>query len=237
MSALSRHDRKILRQGSWLVGIDEAGRGALAGPVVAGACVLGRAFFEDRSWVRRSARINDSKQLTAEDRAAQFELLMELREAGALDFEVASGSVGEIAEHNISGATRLAMRRAVERLAGRAKEGWTLPNAAADGPLFAGTRSVRVLVDGRPLRPFPYAHDGLVGGDGRSLAIAMASIAAKVTRDRQMEAHASTHPGYGFERHKGYGTATHRSAIERLGPSPLHRALFLRKILAHAPGA
>lgn len=227
MNALQLYDRDRLDEVTWLVGIDEAGRGALAGPVVAGACVLSRGFFEQTTAVERSALINDSKQLSAESRDGQFALLHELREEGLLDFDVGVGSVEEIASLNILGATRLAMRRAVEALATRAKD-WELPAEAAAGPLF-GPAPVRLLVDGSPLKPFPYAHEGLVKGDGTSLSVAMASIAAKVTRDREMVRLADSHPEYGFDRHKGYGTAAHRTALERWGACGEHRALFLRK--------
>ena len=91
-----------------------------------------------------------------------------------------------------------------------------------------------VLVDGRPLKPFPYAHTGLVKGDGKSLSIAIASIAAKVVRDRWMSRLAREHPEYFFERHKGYGTALHREAIRKYGALAIHRKLFLRKV---HPGA
>jgi ribonuclease HII len=230
MNKLQQHDVACFKSTDWLAGIDEAGRGCLAGPVVAGACVLGKDFFEQTSVVQRSALINDSKQLTAAARDAQYAVLVELQAEGWIDFEVAYGSVKEIAELNILGATRLAMRRAVEGLAERAND-WDLPLLASAGPLFDVSGGVKLIVDGRPLKPFPYVHEGIVKGDGKSLAIAMASIAAKVTRDREMQKLSETYPHYGFSQHKGYGTATHRTAILKHGASPIHRELFLRKIL------
>lgn len=237
MNALQQHDLERLALSPWLVGIDEAGRGCLAGSVVAGACVLSRALFASVEALERSARINDSKQLDAGQREAQYTVLGELQAQGWIDFAVASSSVDEIARHNILGATRLAMQRAVEALAMRAT-GWTLSPYHADDPLFAGCGGTdspgnrpRLLIDGRPLKPFPYSHEGLIKGDGRSLVIAMASIAAKVTRDREMVKLARTYPEYGFERHKGYGTLAHVAALKAQGPSPAHRALFLRKVL------
>ncbi|MGJ8653371.1 MAG: ribonuclease HII [Opitutaceae bacterium] len=246
MNKLQQHDGDRLQSIDWLVGIDEAGRGCLAGPVVAGACVLNATFFESENAVELSAQINDSKQLTAEARESQFVVLKQLQADGLLDFAVASGSVAEIAELNILGATRLAMQRAVEALAGRAN-GWELPAEYCGDALFAhrpdDTPSARgrgevvppvvvsLIVDGRPLKPFPYKHEGIVKGDGKSLSIAMASIAAKVTRDREMKALAVKYPEYGFEVHKGYGTKKHRDALHTNGPSPIHRELFLRKIL------
>lgn len=235
MNDLQQHDQTRLQTFEHLLGVDEAGRGCLAGPVVAGACVLKKDFFEDRKAVERSALINDSKQLNAEAREAQYRLLEELKSEGLLDFAVAAGSVEEIAALNILGATRLAMQRALEELARRAVD-WELPTQYDEDPLFSSGKgsSVQVIVDGRPLKPFPYLHEGIVKGDGKSLSIAMASIAAKVTRDRMMKALAVRHPGYGFEVHKGYGTAQHRAALHSIGPCLEHRELFLRKILKSA---
>ena len=85
-------------------------------------------------------------------------------------------------------------------------------------------------MDGLALKPFPYAHEGLVKGDQRSMAIAMASIAAKVCRDRMMEELAADYPDYGFGQHKGYGTSAHRDSLAMLGPSAAHRLHFLRKL-------
>jgi ribonuclease HII len=92
--------------------------------------------------------------------------------------------------------------------------------------------SARILVDGLPLKHFPYPHTGVVSGDGRSLCIAMASIIAKVTRDRMLEELETEFPGYGFGQHKGYGTEEHRQAVLQLGRCPQHREMFLRKLLA-----
>ncbi|HKK19811.1 MAG TPA: ribonuclease HII, partial [Opitutales bacterium] len=183
LNALQQHDADQFAGHEWLIGIDEAGRGALAGPVVASACIIGKSFFRSSRAVKLSTTVNDSKQLDAAAREAHFDQIGALQKAGLLDFAVASASVEEIAARNILGATRLAMRRAVEDLAARAA-GWVLPEAASDGPLFAGSSPVRIIVDGLPLKPFPYAHRGIVQGDTQSLSIAFASIAAKVSRDR-----------------------------------------------------
>jgi len=231
LNPLQQHDAQQLAHCDWLIGIDEAGRGALAGPVVAGACVIHRSFFESAEALELSAGINDSKQLTAQARETYLGQIEALRVAGLLDFAVASGSVEEIAEHNILGATRLAMRRAVDALAAKTTE-WSLPEQAAAGPLFSETSPVKLIVDGRPLKPFPYSHRGIVKGDGKSLTIAMASISAKVARDRQLVALAADYPDYGFAGHKGYATKSHREAILAHGPCVLHRELFLRKILS-----
>jgi ribonuclease HII len=245
MNALQQHDLEWLLSADRLIGVDEAGRGCLAGPVVAGACVISANFFESKEAVSLSSAINDSKQLKAADRDAQFTVLRQLKALGLIDFSVAEGSVREIADLNILGATRLAMRRALEDLAARAIA-WELPEDAESGSLFEnafrdsrtleGKRPLlaRVIVDGRPLKPFPYAHKGIVKGDGKSLSIAMASIVAKVSRDRSMLTLAKQYPAYGFEEHKGYGTAKHREALLEKGPCPEHRELFLRKVLGAA---
>ena len=232
MNKLQKFDCDRLGGANHLIGVDEAGRGCLAGPVVAGACVVKREFFESAELLARTEGINDSKQMGAPEREGLFEVMEGLRADGCLDFAVAEGSVELIEERNILGATRAAMQAALEELSARAGE-WTLPLAAAEGPLFENgdAAGVGILVDGRPLKPFPYKHTALVKGDGRSLVIAMASIAAKVSRDRAMAALEQEFPGYGFAQHKGYGTAIHRAALKDLGPCAAHRKLFLRKVL------
>jgi ribonuclease HII len=232
MNKLQRHDALELENADYLIGLDEAGRGCLAGPVTAGACVLSEGFFENVEVLKRSASINDSKQLSATAREAQFETMVALKAEGWLDFAVAEGSVAVIAEHNILGATRVAMQSAVEALQVRAKD-WELPLAAASGPLFDAEANLntRLLVDGRALKPFPYVHTALVKGDSRSLVIAMASIAAKVSRDRVMKKLDKKYPEYDFAQNKGYGTAAHRKVLSEKGACPAHRELFLRKVL------
>jgi len=231
LNALQQHDADLLDGCEYLIGIDEAGRGALAGPVVAAACVLGSSFFQSFEAVALSAAVNDSKQLSAVARETYLQQIESLQEAEMLDFAVGAGSVQEIAEYNILGATRLAMQRAVETLAERARS-WVLPAAASSGPIFKEDAGVKLIVDGRPLKPFPYVHQGIIKGDCQSLAIAMASIVAKVTRDRLLTKLDSEYPDYGFGGHKGYGTQRHRRAILSCGASPVHRELFLRKILS-----
>lgn len=233
---LRAFDLKQIEGVSHLIGVDEAGRGALAGPVVAGAVLITREFLEGR-WVQaNAARINDSKQLTAIEREALWFDFETLAAQGEIHAHFGLADVDEIAQHNILGATKLAMRRALE--------GIYPPEAFAqkiEPDLFAPpeeiasfkpTVSARVLIDGLALRGFPYPHQGIVSGDGRSLCIAMASIVAKVSRDRFMTELESTHPGYGFAQHKGYGTEEHREALLRIGRCVQHRDVFLRKIFA-----
>lgn len=182
------------------IGVDEAGRGPLAGPVVAAAVSLPAEIPPSL------ATLNDSKQLTERRREALFDVV----QAVALGYGIAAVDAERIDAINILEATREAMRTAVDQ-------------AVA----MLGRPPATLLVDGHlPLPGWSGEQWPLVKGDGRSLNIAAASILAKVTRDRAMVAAAERWPGYGFERHKGYGTIAHRRALGRLGPCPLHRRSF-----------
>lgn len=229
-------DLKRIEGVAELIGVDEAGRGALAGPVVAGAVLVTREFLDGRWALAKAGRVNDSKQLTPELRDelwTEFEVLVA---QGQIHAQFGVADVDEIERFNILGATKLAMRRALEGIhAPDAFERKTEPDLFASAEMIANfkpTVSCRVLIDGLPLRNFPYPHDGIVNGDARSLCIAMASIVAKVTRDRLMNGLDAQFPGYGFGQHKGYGTDEHREAVLRLGRCTQHRDLFLRKLLA-----
>jgi ribonuclease HII len=185
-----------LAAGGRVAGVDEVGRGPLAGPVVAAAVVLG-------AWVPAdlAAMLDDSKKLTAEQRLAAF---LALR-ASAAEIGVGAASVAEILRLNILHASMLAMRRAVGRLA-----------AAPDLALVDGNYPPKL---GCPVRC-------VVGGDGLCLSIAAASIVAKVVRDRAMVRLAARFPGYGWETNAGYATALHRAALARLGATHHHREAF-----------
>jgi ribonuclease HII len=219
-----------------LIGVDEAGRGALAGPVVAGAVLVTRAFLEGPWAVANAGRINDSKQLAAAEREALWDDFEELAARGALHANFGVAGIDEIERFNILGATKLAMRRALEGIyppsAFERRVEPDLFSSIEERSAFQPTVSCRVLIDGLPLRRFPYPHSGVVHGDARSLCIAMASIVAKVARDRLMRDLDARHPGYGFAQHKGYGTDEHRAAVLRLGRCPQHREMFLRKLMA-----
>ena len=179
-----------------VAGVDEAGRGPLAGPVVAAAVILDK---------RRYPRgMNDSKLLCAERRR---DLAGELRLRAKVGVGVAS--VEEIDALNIYWATMLAMTRAVDAL-------------CADG----GCEPGMVLVDGNRLPRWRYRGTAIVDGDALCLSIAAASIVAKHERDTMMLALDAAYPGYGWASNKGYGTRDHRDALARLGPSPLHRRSF-----------
>lgn len=176
-----------------IAGVDEAGRGPLAGPVVAAAVIL-----DDLKPIKGLA---DSKQLSATRRAALFD---EIR-AKALCCCVAQASVEEIDTLNILQATMLAMRRAVAGLR---------------------LKPAKVLVDGNRLPPLDVLAEAIVQGDAKVQAISAASILAKVTRDRMLDELHLQHPHYGFDRHKGYGTAQHLQALREHGPLPAHRRTF-----------
>ena len=211
-----------------VIGVDEVGRGCFAGPVVAAAAWLLPKFYKNQQIFAQTRAFNDSKQLKPQQRALFFAQIEDWISEGFLHIEYAVGSVEEIEQYNILGATRLCIERALNQLPVE-----LLPNNGL-GPLFgdvtAATDCPLVMVDGKPLKPFPWQHKAIVQGDGKSLAIAIASIYAKVVRDRMMEAFALTHPEYGFARHKGYGTAEHRAAILEHGSCALHRPSFLRKL-------
>jgi ribonuclease HII len=181
----------------YVAGVDEAGRGALAGPVAAGVVV-----FEARRFEPAMLRgVRDSKQMTPHNRTSWSARLREL----ALAWGVGYASPQEIDEKGIVPATRLAIYRALESLP-------VIPQ--------------HLLVDFLRLPECKILHTPIVKGDARSLSIAAASILAKTTRDALMTALESQYPGYGFTRHKGYGTLAHRRALERLGPCPIHRRSF-----------
>ena len=237
---LYRFDKKILGEKSpGIVGVDEAGRGCFAGPVVAGAVWLKRSFYEVSTPIRRGAFITDSKQISSETREEIFALVEHWERAGELVFCAGTASVREIEALNILGATRLAMQRAISGIIEKIDPAKPCPFATAgadDAPLFdRGTVFSPMLVDGRPLTPFVWRHEAIVKGDSTSLAIALASIVAKVSRDRMMRAFDSDFPGYGFSEHKGYGTSAHVSAIRERGITPLHRIKFLRNLALSSP--
>ena len=175
-----------------VVGIDEAGRGPLAGPVTAAAVIL-PLDFEHKV-------LTDSKKLSEKQRERLYQ---ELSETPGLEWAVSHAQPDEIEEKNILGATVAAMARCA-----------------------AALRADYCLVDGRPLKNFGFAHEGIIKGDSRSLSIAAASIFAKVTRDRIMVEYDSQFPVYGFARHKGYGSAAHLEALRQHGPCPIHRLSF-----------
>lgn len=230
-------DLKQITGVNGLIGVDEAGRGAFAGPVVAAAVLVTRDFLEGRWAVGKSGRVNDSKLLTREQREELWGEFEQLTTQGQIHAHFGLATVEEIEQLNILGATKLAMRRALEAI--YPPEAFEpertepdLFSSLEERKAFAPAVSARIIVDGLTLRNFPYPHRAFVDGDARSLCIAMASIVAKVTRDRMMVELEAKFPGYGFAQHKGYGTEEHREAVLRLGRCAQHRESFLRKLLA-----
>jgi ribonuclease HII len=190
-----RHEKRAYDDGATIVaGVDEAGRGPLAGPVVAAAVVLPREF--------RHKVLNDSKQLTSEQRDA---LYAELTGNPAIHWATGISDVEVIDAYNILRATWRAMVLAL--------------NALPVRPDF-------VLVDGLRVPAIRVRQKAIVGGDAKSFSIAAASVIAKVTRDRLMLQVHEQYPQYNFAQHKGYATPEHCAALEKYGPSPIHRKTF-----------
>ena len=187
--------------GGLVAGIDEVGRGPLAGPVVAAAVLFDVPPPADLQDI-----VDDSKKLSAARREAVLDRLFAHARIG-----VGAASVAEIDRLNILQATMLAMQRALGAL-----------SVTPDAALIDGNRAPALSC---PVRT-------VVGGDGRSLSIAAASIVAKVTRDTAMARLAERYPGFGWERNAGYGTAEHTAALDRLGPTPHHRRSF-RPVAKH----
>lgn len=191
-----------LSKGEIVIGVDEAGRGPLAGNVVAAAAIL-KKYSSDLD------DINDSKKLTEKKREKLFDVIMENFYIG-----VGEATPEEIDEINILNATFLAMKRALENLKKQCSTDYL------------------VLVDGNfKIREYEGEQEFVIKGDAKSLSIAAASIIAKVTRDREMIEEGKKYPEYKFEKHKGYGTKLHKEKLLELGVLPIHRKSFLNKII------
>jgi ribonuclease HII len=205
-----RYEKRCTEAGAVrIAGIDEVGRGPLAGPVVAAVAVI------DRSVAKRGLLrlIDDSKKLTLEEREEAYAAMLA---SGAVRYAVGEASVEEIDAINILQATFLAMRRALQ--------------AMVEQPDL-------VLIDGDRVPPeLGCRAETIVGGDARSYSIAAASIIAKVTRDRYMRALAASFPGYGWETNVGYRSPGHLAALNRLGPTTHHRRSFAPVMRALEPG-
>ena len=199
---MKNFDKKYLVNGKkYLAGTDEAGRGPLAGPVVAAAVVLKTRRFKNR--------IDDSKKLSARQREKAF------REIGTKSvFGIGIVSEKVIDEINILQATLMAMKQAVSELCSKLEERKPLK------------KKMHVLVDGNMKLETGISTTSIIAGDTKSKSIACASILAKVTRDRIMDAYDKVYPQYGFIRHKGYSTEMHRKALLKFGPSEIHRKTF-----------
>ena len=183
-----------------IIGIDEAGRGPLAGPVSAAAVILPAGYSH--------ALLDDSKKLSEKKRDLIYDDIMA---DDSILWGHSYAESPEIDTINILKATHAAMARSVADLLEK------YPSA---------NEQIYCLIDGLPVKNFPYPSEGIVKGDGISLSIAAASIIAKVKRDRKMLEYAEQYPQYGFERHKGYGTKVHLAALREHGATPIHRQSF-----------
>ncbi|HKQ38358.1 MAG TPA: ribonuclease HII [Verrucomicrobiae bacterium] len=196
------HERELWQKGlSFVAGVDEAGCGPLAGPVVA-AAVMFPCGWAEAGLYGKLRGLNDSKQLTEEQREHYYTIITTHPE---IRYGIASVDVETIDQINILQAAHRAMHLALAQLAPAAEH---------------------ALVDGRRVRSMTIPHTPIIKGDCRSYSIAAASVLAKVTRDRTMKELAALYPDYGFAEHKGYSTPQHLEAITRLGPCPIHRRSF-----------
>lgn len=200
-------------KGKCIVGIDEAGRGPLAGPVAVGTIAVESGF----DLLATFPGLNDSKKLSEKKREALFSILQTEMQKGNVRAVVCMSSASAIDGRGLSYAISHALEQGVRKL---------MP-----------TPEGRIYLDGSLKAPAEYEQETIIGGDGLVPAIMLASVAAKVTRDRLMTKLGKEEPQYGFEKHKGYGTAAHIFAIRTHGVSPIHRMSFLGKILGGQPSA
>ncbi|MFL5448338.1 MAG: ribonuclease HII [Gemmatimonadales bacterium] len=207
-------ERAVWAEEHLLVGVDEAGRGPLAGPVVAAAVV----FPIGCSAVRG---LRDSKILPASVRAR----LAERVRRRAMAFGVGAASAHEIDRYNIRVASAIAMRRAIACLIRRSSLARFPLGQGGRGYLDSG-QPFRIIIDGLPLPEIGYAHEALVDGDARCQSISAAAILAKTIRDRLMHRLATRHPGYGWHTNVGYGTEEHQEGLRINGPTRHHRLTF-----------
>ena len=202
LKEMKARETELHRQGYVnIAGVDEVGRGPLAGPVVAAAVVLPEEFDV--------LGIDDSKKLSEKRREELFDVILEK----AVAWGIGMADHSTIDEINILQATKLAMKDAIADLSGK-----------LEGIDY-------VIFDAVKINDLKLPQEAVIKGDSKILAVAAASIVAKVTRDRMMVAYAEEYPGYGFEKNKGYGTKQHYEGIARQGICPIHRKTFLKKVL------
>lgn len=202
LKEMKARETELHRQGYVnIAGVDEVGRGPLAGPVVAAAVVLPEDFDV--------LGIDDSKKLSEKRREELFDVILEK----AVAWGIGMADHSTIDEINILQATKLAMKDAIADLSGK-----------LEGIDY-------IIFDAVKINDLKLPQEAVIKGDSKILAVAAASIVAKVTRDRMMVAYAEEYPGYGFEKNKGYGTKQHYEGIARQGICPIHRKTFLKKVL------
>ncbi len=194
------YERKLKKKGfNLIIGVDEAGRGPLAGPVVAAATTLKTTRFKNR--------IDDSKKLTPHARELAFQ---ELIGKSVFGFGIINERI--IDSINIEQATRLAMKQAVQELIDKLNP--------------RKKKCIHILIDGNVKLDINFPHTNIIKGDSKSKSIASASILAKVMRDRIMSLYDRIYPRYGFLKHKGYPTKAHKTTLKKFGPSLIHRMSF-----------
>ena len=196
----------------FIIGIDEAGRGPIAGPVAVGAFCVEKKARKKLSEFFPGGRIRDSKKLSPVAREKIFRELVRQKRSGAISFAVSFGSATEIDRKGITFAIRKALTRSIKILGVKPCD-------------------CSVLLDGGLKAPEKFRNQRtIIKGDEKEAVIALASIAAKVLRDRMMINFAKKYPDYGFEIHKGYGTKKHYQALKKLGFSQIHRRSFLKNV-------
>ncbi len=196
------------KSAKYVVGIDEAGRGPLAGPVAVGTVKIEKGFNK-----KFFGGIKDSKKLTENERNKWFELAKSAQKRGRLHFSVSLVSNIVIDKHGISKAIKIGIKKNLLKL-------------------YVSPKDSYILLDGLLKAPIEYKNQlTIIKGDEKVPVISLASIVAKVTRDRYMANLAKKYPQYGFEQHKGYGTEMHRKAIKKHGATPTHRRTFLKNII------
>jgi ribonuclease HII len=210
---------------SYVVGIDEAGRGPLAGPVAVGVVIVPLGFNPPspggfgRAGKNFFKGIKDSKKLTAEERELWYQLAIEARKKGALDFSVSLVSEKVIDRKGIVFAVKLGIKRCFEKLK------------------IVDTEETQVFLDGSLQAPEKFKHQRtVIKGDEKIPVISLASIVAKVVRDKTMVKLSKKFPGFNFHIHKGYGTLSHRLALRKYGSTELHRQSFLKNFAVHKAG-
>ena len=207
-------ERAVWAEEHLLVGVDEAGRGPLAGPVVAAAVVF-------PSGCKAVRGLRDSKMLPASVRARLAEKIRQR----VVAFGVGAASAHEIDRYNIRVASAIAMRRAITRLIRRSPLA-PLPTLSGCPACRHAGLPYRIIIDGLPLPEIGYAHEALIDGDARCQSISAAAILAKTVRDRLMHRLAARHPGYGWHTNVGYGTEEHQEGLRVQGPTRHHRLTF-----------